>query len=109
MIEALRSLLSWLRERRFEMTFLSLFATIFGVVSALAILPQAIKIFKRKSAKDVSILTYLFFFAGTIVWFSYGIELQNSAIIIGNSIGGINNILVIVGWMMYGRVKKVKI
>jgi Uncharacterized conserved protein len=70
------------------MTFLAILATIFGVVSALAILPQAIKIFRRKSAKDVSLLTYVFFMTGTIIWFLYGLELNNLAIILGNSIGG---------------------
>ena len=35
-------------------------ATVVGVASSFAILPQIYRIFKRKSAKDISIWTYLF-------------------------------------------------
>ncbi|MBW3019592.1 hypothetical protein KY329_05405, partial [Candidatus Woesearchaeota archaeon] len=63
------------------MTVLAMIATVFGIVSALAILPQVLKIFMRRKAADVSILTYIFFFAGTIIWFLYGLELKNAAIL----------------------------
>ncbi len=89
------------------MTILSILATAFGVVSAIAIAPQVIKIFSNKSARDVSILTYIFFFAGTIVWFSYGIELNNFAIILGNSIGGILNSAVIIGCLLYSKTSEI--
>ncbi|MBD3249022.1 hypothetical protein GF336_03180 [Candidatus Woesearchaeota archaeon] len=87
------------------MTFLSALATIFGVASAVAIFPQVLKIYSRKSAEDVSILTYLFFFAGTIVWLFYGLELENLPIVLGNSIGGILNAAVVYGCLMYGRIR----
>ena len=85
------------------MTVLSVIATVFGVVSALAILPQVLKIYMRRKAADVSILTYIFFFIGTIIWFLYGLELNNTAILVGNSLGGVLNCAVIVGCLLYGK------
>ncbi len=87
------------------MTILPILATIFGAVGGLANLPQALKIFKRKSAKDISILTYSFLLTGAIIWILYGIELKNFAVIITNLFGTINIGLVVIGWFLYGRKK----
>ncbi len=88
------------------MTLLSTIATIFGIVSALGLIPQVIKIYKNKSAQDISILSYSFFFIGTIIWFLYGLELKNIAILLGNALGGIFNLTVIIGCLLYGNVKR---
>ena len=88
------------------MTLLSLLATIFGAVSGIANLPQAIKIFRRKSAKDISILTYSFLLTGAFIWILYGIELRNFPILLTNILGFINIGLVVIGWFFYGRNKK---
>lgn len=88
------------------MTLLSILATVFGAVSGIANLPQALKIFRRKSAKDISILTYSFLLAGAIIWIFYGIEINNFPVIIANSLGTINIGLVVIGWILYGRETK---
>lgn len=85
------------------MTFLSVLATVFGAVSGLANFPQAYKIFKRKSAKDISIITYSVVFIAGIVWLFYGIEIKNAAIIVLNSLVILNVGLVLIGWFKYGR------
>ena len=85
------------------MTLLSILATIFGTIGGLANLPQWIKIFKRKSAKDISIITYSLVLLGSITWLLYGIEMKNFPLIISNVFGAINVGLVVVGWYKYGR------
>lgn len=85
------------------MTILSILATIFGAIGGLSNIPQAIKIFKRKSAKDISILTYALGFATVSVWILYGIEIQNMPVILGNVLGFFPICFVIIGWFMYGR------
>jgi uncharacterized protein with PQ loop repeat len=59
------------------MTILSILATISGIASSFALLPQVHWIFKRKSAKDISIVTYFMYVAISIVWIFYGIEIKN--------------------------------
>ena len=88
------------------MSTLSILAMISGTIGALSLAPQAYKIFKRKSAKDISILTYVFFTLSGIIWIAYGFELMNWSILLPQFIGGINVILIMVGWWFYGRNKK---
>lgn len=87
------------------MTILSLLATIFGTAMALANLPQAYKIFKRKSAKDISIITCSILTIGAIIWVLYGIEIKSFPLILSNIVGTIGVLLVVLGWFMYGRKK----
>jgi len=85
------------------MTILATIATFFGIASSIANAPQVYKIFKRKSAKDISILTYSFLFLGAVAWIIYGIELKNAPLIITNVLGGLNLAAVVIGWFFYGR------
>ena len=57
------SLLAWL-------------VSVVGVATGAAYIPQALRIWKRGSSDDVSILTYLLFLGGQIVYFVYGIRIR---------------------------------
>jgi len=78
-------------------------ATIVGVVGSFAMLPQIYRIFKRKSAKDISIWTYAYMLAAGLIWVLYGLNIQSFPITITNLIGSLTMVGVIVGWMLYGR------
>lgn len=88
------------------MSTLSILALVSGVIGALSLAPQAYKIFKRKSAKDISILTYVFFTISGVIWIAYGFELMNWSIILPQIVGGISVVFIIIGWWLYGRSKK---
>ena len=90
------------------MNLLAILATIFGTIGGFANIPQAYKIFKRKSAKDISIITYTLVLLGTITWLLYGIQLKDFPLIFSNSFGLIFVLLVVIGWFMYGGEKKEK-
>ena len=85
------------------MSLLPVLATIFGTIDGLANLLQVYKIFKRKSAKDISILTYSIILISCIIWVLYGIEIRNSPIIITNTLGIISVTSVIIGCFLYGK------
>jgi len=87
------------------MTILSILATIFGTAMAIANFPQAFRIFKRKSAGDISIVTFSILLIGAIIWVLYGIEIKSFPLIISNTIGTIGVLSVIIGWFLYGRKK----
>ncbi len=82
---------------------LSILAVIFGTLSGVANFPQAYKIFKRKSAKDISIITFSVLFVGALIWILYGIEIGDFPITLSNSFGALSLGSVIVGWFLYGR------
>jgi MtN3 and saliva related transmembrane protein len=78
-------------------------ATITGVVSSFAMLPQIYRIFKRKSAKDISIWTYLYMLVAGAIWVLYGLNIQSFPIWVSNLIGSLTMIGIIIGWTLYGR------
>jgi MtN3 and saliva related transmembrane protein len=78
-------------------------ATLVGIFSSFAMFPQVYRIFKRKSAKDLSILTYTFLFAAGIVWVLYGVNIQSSPLIITNFLGVLNLLGILIGWFLYGK------
>jgi len=65
--------------------------------------PQVYRIFKRKSAKDISIFTYSFLFVAGVIWTLYGLNIQSFPLVITNLIGSLSILGVIVGWILYGR------
>ena len=57
-----------------------------GIVSSVTFLPQVIKIWKTKSAKDLSVGTLLFLVLNVSLWLLYGILTNLYPIIITNGI-----------------------
>ena len=63
-------------------------ATTIGFIAALlttvAFLPQALKVWQTRSAKDVSLGMYLLFTLGVALWLIYGVLLNSWPIIVSN-------------------------
>lgn len=87
------------------MSILYILATISGVFLAFGSLPQAIKIYKNKSAKDISATTYFITSFGGFIWMLYGLEIKNFPITVSNVIGVILSIIILIEWFHYGRRK----
>jgi MtN3 and saliva related transmembrane protein len=64
--------------------------TIIGLIAALfttvSLLPQLIKVYKTKSSKDISTGMFTLFGAGVLLWFVYGIFVNDLPIIVANSL-----------------------
>lgn len=52
--------------------------------TTIALLPQVIKIYQSKSAKDIALLTYIISSIGIILWMSYGILIHSYSLIASN-------------------------
>ncbi|MCW4028909.1 MAG: SemiSWEET transporter [Candidatus Bathyarchaeota archaeon] len=63
-------------------TILGLAAAVFSTIS---LLPQILKVWKTKSAKDVSSGMFRLFCGGVILWFTYGIIVKDLPIIMANA------------------------
>lgn len=57
-----------------------------GAVTAFTFLPQVVKTWKEKSAKDVSLWMFVIAFINEIMWLVYGIMIQNWVIILTNAV-----------------------
>jgi MtN3 and saliva related transmembrane protein len=76
-------------------------ASIAGIAMSLANYPQAYKIYKTKSSKDISLLTYIILVIGGLIWLLYGISIRNFPIIITYSFGTFSSFLVLIGIFKY--------
>lgn len=85
------------------MTFLEVASTIAGTVMAFAGVPQVIKIFQRKSAKDISAVTYMIVEVGAIIWILYGLEIKSFPLVLTNCLGMLTNTLILIGCHLYGQ------
>lgn len=57
-----------------------------GFCTTAAFLPQAVKTWQTKSAKDLSLGMYLIFCTGVILWLTYGILISDLPIILTNAV-----------------------
>ena len=54
--------------------------------TTIAFLPQAIKVYKSKSTKDISLYMFLIFTIGVLSWLIYGIIISDLPIIFANAV-----------------------
>jgi MtN3 and saliva related transmembrane protein len=71
-----------------------------GIVSSVTFLPQVIKIWKTKSAKDLSMMTLFFLILNVSLWLTYGLLKTDFPLIITNSI-----VLTMILIMVYFKLK----
>lgn len=57
-----------------------------GALTTIAFVPQVIKIWKSKHARDISMGTFAIFSMGVALWLWYGIQLGAVPIILANAI-----------------------
>jgi len=72
----------------------TLAGSIAGVLSVVAFLPQAWRIFRRKSAADVSLAMYLTLIAASLLWMAYAWTLGSMPLFITNLVIGVIALLI---------------
>ena len=66
------------------MNLLDLLGITAGALTTAAFLPQVIKTWKSKSAKDLSLGMFLMFVLGVILWLIYGILIDSLPVMLAN-------------------------
>ena len=66
-------------------TWITTLGLLAGSCTGLSFIPQVVKIWKSKHVKDISLLMYLIFSSGVLLWLLYGVFLDDLPIIITNS------------------------
>jgi len=57
-----------------------------AVLTTLSFLPQVLKAWRSRSARDVSLLMLLLFLAGVLLWLCYGLALGSLPLILANAV-----------------------
>ncbi len=79
--------------------------TIIGLVAAffttVSLFPQLHKVYKSKSAKDISTWMFCLFGGGVFLWFVYGMFIMDLPIIVANSLAFVQAIVILVFKIKY--------
>lgn len=67
------------------MNSIELLGYVAGTISSLTFLPQVIKTWQTKSARDISLLMFTFATISVIMWLIYGILTKNGPVIYTNA------------------------
>lgn len=74
-----------------------------GVLVTCSLVPQLIRVFQLKSAREISMLFTGLMLAGIILWLVYGIYLRLTPVILWNAIGAVLVALLMYAKLKYGR------
>jgi len=68
------------------MDMTNLIGTLAGILTTIAFIPQVIKTWRTRSARDISLFMFLLFSTGVSLWLVYGLILNAMPIVIANGI-----------------------
>ena len=68
-----------------------------------SLVPQVIKVFQLKSAREISMLFTTMLLLGLLIWLSYGVSLRLVPVILWNVIGAILAAALLYAKLKYGK------
>jgi MtN3 and saliva related transmembrane protein len=74
-----------------------------GALMTLGLIPQVWRLYKLRSAKEISLPFTLLFLVGTACWLTYGIMLRLPPVILWNSISLLLGIAMLFAKIKYGK------
>jgi MtN3 and saliva related transmembrane protein len=88
------------QKRRHTLDWKELLGLIGGALTTVGFVPQVWRLFKLRSAHEISLLFTIFFLLGIAFWLSYGISKGLLSVIIWNAI------TFVLGWaMLYAKLR----
>ena len=66
-----------------------------------AFLPQAIKVYKTKSTKDISLYMFLIFTIGVLSWLIYGLIISDLPVILANAVTLVLSFFILIYKILY--------
>ena len=66
-----------------------------ALCTTLSFVPQAIRVYRTRSAADISATMYTLFIAGLVLWIGYGLALRAWPIVIANTVT-----VLLAGWIL---------
>ncbi len=85
------------------MSFTEYLGLVAGLLTTLALVPQIMRVYRLKSAREISVLYNTSMLLGIILWLVYGIMLGLVPLIIWNIIGSVLTCLLLLTKLKYGR------
>ena len=74
-----------------------------GILTSVSLIPQLIKIIRKKKAGDVALFMLIILLCGQLLWIVYGVMKKDIPIIATNAFSVLVNTTVLVLRIMYGK------
>ncbi len=74
-----------------------------ATLTMFSFVPQIIKVWRTKSARDVSVITLCQMAAGVTLWMAYGVYLRDVIIITANGVTLASMVVLLAQYVAYGR------
>ncbi len=74
-----------------------------GAFITASLFPQIIRVFKLRSAREISLLFTLLMLVGTLIWLSSGIAFRLAPVILWNAVGTVLISMLVYAKLKYGR------
>jgi len=71
--------------------------------TTVAFVPQLVRVVRRRSARDVSLPTFLLFSIGVFLWLIYGIDIGSKPVIASNGLTLILSVAILILKLRYDR------
>ena len=68
-----------------------------------AFLPQVIRVYRTRSAEDISTAMYVLFITGVALWIAYGLAIHSVPVIAANCVTLVLAVAVLVGKLRFDR------
>ncbi len=67
-----------------------------AILTTIAFVPQVIKVIKLKKTDGLSLITYIVFTLGVVLWLVYGFFMNSISMVLGNGITFILSLIILV-------------
>jgi MtN3 and saliva related transmembrane protein len=74
-----------------------------GAFVTCSLIPQIIRVFRLRSAREISILFTTLLLVGLIIWLAYGVSFRLAPVILWNAVGAILVAILLYAKFKYGR------
>jgi MtN3 and saliva related transmembrane protein len=82
------------------MNLITIIGLMAGTLTTISFLPQAIKTWRSKSARDISLTMFLSFCVGVVLWIIYGFFMNDLPVLLTNSVT-----LILAGSILFFKLK----
>ncbi|MEF3697573.1 SemiSWEET family sugar transporter [Desulfolutivibrio sp.] len=77
-----------------------------GILTTVAFLPQVIKTYASRSARDISLPMYVIFTIGILLWLVHGLLAVSGPVVAVGSVGLVLSLSMVVMKVVFGRGKR---
>jgi MtN3 and saliva related transmembrane protein len=74
-----------------------------GLLTTASFIPQVVRVYRLKSAREISLFFTIIFLVGVLIWIGYGIYFGHLPVILWNAVTAVFIFCLLLGKLKYGK------